>query len=82
MSSQNVAYLRVSCVDQSLARQKDAIEAVVVDKLFTEKASAKDTSRYAQKFDWRVTQSFLTTEDRISCTTLYSTITTWKWCGV
>ena len=45
MSNQNVAYLRVSSVDQSVARQQEAMKAVSLDKVFTEKASAKDTSR-------------------------------------
>ena len=45
MSNQNVAYLRVSSVDQSVARQQEAMKAVTLDKVFTEKASAKDTNR-------------------------------------
>lgn len=45
MSSQHVAYLRVSSVDQSLARQREAMSSVPIDKAFTEKASAKDTNR-------------------------------------
>jgi len=47
MSSQDVAYLRVSSVDQNLARQQEAMNAVALDKVFTEKASAKDTNRPA-----------------------------------
>jgi DNA invertase Pin-like site-specific DNA recombinase len=47
MSSQNVAYLRVSSVDQSVARQQEAMKVVTFDKVFTEKASAKDTNRPA-----------------------------------
>ena len=45
MSNQNVAYLRVSSVDQNVARQQEAMKAVPLDKAFTEKASAKDTNR-------------------------------------
>jgi DNA invertase Pin-like site-specific DNA recombinase len=45
MSSQNVAYLRVSSVDQSVARQQEAIKVVSLDKTFIEKASGKDTNR-------------------------------------
>jgi DNA invertase Pin-like site-specific DNA recombinase len=45
MSSQNVAYLRVSSVDQTVARQQEAMKAIVLDKAFTEKVSAKDTNR-------------------------------------
>ena len=45
MSSQNVAYLRVSSVDQTVARQQEAMKAVSLNKVFTEKVSAKDTNR-------------------------------------
>jgi len=45
MNSQNIAYLRVSSVDQSLSRQKDSMQSLILDKVFTEKASAKDTNR-------------------------------------
>ena len=38
----NVGYVRVSSVDQNLDRQ---LEGVDLDKVFTEKASAKDTKR-------------------------------------
>ena len=45
MSNQNVAYLRVSSVDQSLARQQEAMKGIELNKVFEEKASAKDTQR-------------------------------------
>jgi len=46
MSNQNVvAYLRVSSVDQNLARQEEAMKDINLNKIFTEKASAKDTLR-------------------------------------
>lgn len=45
MNNQNVAYLRVSSVDQNLARQQEAMERIKPDKTFEEKASAKDTKR-------------------------------------
>ncbi len=38
----NVGYVRVSSVDQNLDRQLNEIE---LDKVFTEKASAKDAKR-------------------------------------
>ncbi len=45
MNNQNVVYLRVSSVEQNLARQQEAMETVKPDKTFEEKASAKDTKR-------------------------------------
>ena len=45
MNNQNIAYLRVSSVDQNLSRQQEAMESVELNKVFTEKASAKDTNR-------------------------------------
>lgn len=45
MNSQHVAYLRVSSIDQSLSRQEGAMKDVELDKVFTEKASAKGTNR-------------------------------------
>ena len=41
----NIAYVRVSTVDQNEARQVEALEKHGIDKWFTEKASAKDTNR-------------------------------------
>ena len=35
----------MSSVDQSVARQQEAMKAVALNKVFTEKASAKDTNR-------------------------------------
>ena len=45
MSNQNVAYLRVSSVDQNLARQQEGMKDITLNKVFEEKASAKDTLR-------------------------------------
>lgn len=47
----NVVYVRVSSTDQSYARQLEIIEKsnVKIDKVFQEKASAKDTNRQALK---------------------------------
>lgn len=44
MSGQNIAYVRVSTIEQNTARQLDGME---FDKTFTDKASAKDTNRPA-----------------------------------
>lgn len=41
----NVAYVRVSSVDQNEARQKEALQPYNIDKWFIEKASGKDTNR-------------------------------------
>ena len=41
----HVAYIRVSTVDQNLARQKEEMKSVDIDKVFQEKASAKDIHR-------------------------------------
>lgn len=41
----NIAYVRVSTVEQNEARQLEALEKHNIDKWFTEKASAKDTKR-------------------------------------
>lgn len=41
----NIAYVRVSTVEQNEARQVEALEKRGIDKWFTEKASAKDTNR-------------------------------------
>lgn len=41
----NVAYVRVSTVEQNEARQLQALEKYKIDKWFTEKVSAKDTNR-------------------------------------
>lgn len=42
MTGQRVGYIRVSSVDQNPKRQ---LESVTVDRVFTDKASAKDTNR-------------------------------------
>ncbi|RDH46209.1 recombinase family protein [Zooshikella ganghwensis] len=42
MSAKRIGYIRVSTLDQTTARQ---LEGVELDKLFTEKASGKDTKR-------------------------------------
>jgi len=41
----NIAYVRVSTVEQNEARQIEALEKYNIDKWFTEKVSAKDTDR-------------------------------------
>ena len=41
----NIAYLRVSSVDQNLARQEEGLSKYNIDKWFTEKVSGKDTNR-------------------------------------
>ena len=41
----NIAYCRVSTVEQNEARQVEALEKHNIDKWFTEKVSAKDTNR-------------------------------------
>jgi DNA invertase Pin-like site-specific DNA recombinase len=42
MTSQRIGYIRVSSLDQNAERQLDGIR---LDKIFTDKASAKDTNR-------------------------------------
>ena len=41
----NIAYVRVSTVEQNEARQVEALKGKNIDKWFVEKASAKDTKR-------------------------------------
>ena len=41
----NVAYVRVSIVEQNEARQREALKEYVIDRWFIEKASGKDTKR-------------------------------------
>lgn len=41
----NIAYVRVSTVEQNEARQIEALENYNIDKWFVEKASGKDTNR-------------------------------------
>ena len=41
----NIAYVRVSSIDQNEARQKEALQPYNIDKWFIEKASGKDTQR-------------------------------------
>lgn len=41
----NIAYVRVSSVDQNEARQKEALKNCSIDRWFVEKASGKDTKR-------------------------------------
>ena len=41
----NIAYVRVSTIEQNEARQKEALEKHCIDKWYTEKVSAKDTNR-------------------------------------
>lgn len=42
-----IGYIRVSSADQNTDRQRDALQALGVEKLFEDKASGKDTSRPA-----------------------------------
>ena len=41
----NVAYVRVSTVEQNEARQREALQAYDIDRWFVEKSSGKDTKR-------------------------------------
>jgi DNA invertase Pin-like site-specific DNA recombinase len=41
----NIAYVRVSTVEQNEARQLEGLQKYNIDKWFTEKVSAKDTNR-------------------------------------
>jgi DNA invertase Pin-like site-specific DNA recombinase len=41
----NIAYIRVSSIDQNEARQIEGLKKYNIDKTFTEKVSAKDTNR-------------------------------------
>lgn len=41
----NIAYIRVSTIEQNEARQRAALEKYNIDQWFTEKASGKDTNR-------------------------------------
>lgn len=41
----NIAYVRVSTIEQNESRQKEGLKAYNIDKWFEEKVSAKDTNR-------------------------------------
>ena len=41
----NIAYVRVSTIEQNEARQVEALEKYMIDKWYIEKISAKDTNR-------------------------------------
>ena len=41
----NIAYIRVSTIEQNEARQQEALKSYHIDKWFIEKASGKDTKR-------------------------------------
>ena len=41
----NIAYIRVSSIDQNEARQTEALKKYKIDKWFTEKVSGKNTNR-------------------------------------
>lgn len=41
----NIAYIRVSTIEQNEARQREALEPLGIDKWFIEKASGKDINR-------------------------------------
>ena len=45
MKTSNIAYVRVSTVEQNEQRQIDALQKYNIDKWFTEKVSAKDMER-------------------------------------
>ena len=42
----NIAYIRVSTVEQNEARQKAALQKYCIDRWFIEKASGKDLEQY------------------------------------
>ena len=44
-NGKNIAYVRVSTLEQNEARQLEALKPYNIDKYFTEKASGKDTNR-------------------------------------
>ena len=44
-SNMNIAYVRVSSLDQNEQRQNEALQKHNIDKWFTEKVSGKDTNR-------------------------------------
>ena len=44
-TGKKLAYIRVSTIEQSDARQKEALKNYEIDKFFIEQASAKDTNR-------------------------------------
>lgn len=41
----NIGYIRVSTVEQNLGRQEEGLEKYNVEKMYSEKVSAKDTNR-------------------------------------
>ena len=41
----NIAYIRVSTIDQNEARQKEALKPYNIDKWYIDKASGKNTDR-------------------------------------
>ena len=45
ITGKNIAYVRVSSVDQNEARQIEALKSYNIEKMFIEKVSAKDTDR-------------------------------------
>lgn len=45
MNGKNIAYIRVSTVEQETARQTEIMKKFDIDKTFIEKVSAKDTNR-------------------------------------
>ena len=57
----NIAYIRVSTVDQNVARQEEALKPYNIDKYFIEKASGKNIKdrpelekmlEYIREGDW------------------------------
>ena len=45
MNGKNIAYIRVSTVEQETARQTEIMKEYDIDKTFIEKVSGKDTNR-------------------------------------
>ena len=41
----NIAYVRVSSIDQNEERQRQALEKYNIERWYTEKVTAKDTNR-------------------------------------
>lgn len=45
LKGKNIAYVRVSTIEQNEARQREALQPFAIDKWFVEKASGRDTNR-------------------------------------
>lgn len=78
----NIAYVRVSTIEQNEARQLEGLKSFKIDKWFTEKVSAKDTNRpelkamldYAREGDtvyiWDFSRLARSTKDLLDLTEL------------